>query len=358
MADSASGNVLFFIPDISGYTKFISETEISHSQHIIQNLLEGLVDSNSIGLKVSEFEGDAVLFYRHGDPPALKEFIEQARKMFVGFHTLLKKIELSRICQCGACAGASGLTLKIVAHTGPASTMQVKDHVKFIGKDIIVAHRLLKNSVADREYLLLSRGLLGALGQTGPGPAPFQDGADTYDELGTVEYRYLSLSRYRDEVKVEPPEPFTVKDPLKVMELTQHIKAPAKAVFAALTDLPGRMKWIDGIKEVKVRGDAGNYIGQVHRCIREGGDPDLVTSGVKITDTMLEFSETDSKKMASCTYVVRKAGENACDVAVHFFVRGNFIVKLMFSLLMEKKLMTGFERSLANLRTLLEKAPH
>ena len=44
MADGTSGNVLFFIPDISGYTKFISETEISHSQHIIQNLLEGLVE--------------------------------------------------------------------------------------------------------------------------------------------------------------------------------------------------------------------------------------------------------------------------------------------------------------------------
>ena len=187
MADSASGNVLFFIPDISGYTKFVSETEISHSQHIIQNLLEVLVDSNSLGLKVSEFEGDAILFYRHGNPPAVTEFVEQARKMFVGFHTLLKKIELSRICQCGACAGASGLTLKIVAHSGPASTMQVKDHVKFIGKDIIVAHRLLKNSVADREYLLLSRGLLGSVGGAGPDAAPFRDGADTYDELGTVE---------------------------------------------------------------------------------------------------------------------------------------------------------------------------
>ena len=45
-------------------------------------------------------------------------------------------------------------------------------------------------------------------------------------------------------------------------------------------------------------------------------------------------------------------------MTLHFFVRDNFFVKLMFSLLMGKKIKTGFERSLANLSALLEKAPH
>ena len=76
MEQASAGNVLFFIPDISGFTKFVSETEIGHSQHIIKALLEVLVDSNSIGLKVSEFEGDAILFYRSGAPPALEDFVE------------------------------------------------------------------------------------------------------------------------------------------------------------------------------------------------------------------------------------------------------------------------------------------
>jgi len=53
-------SALFFIPDISGYTKFINETEINHSTHIITELLEIIISSNILDLKVSEIEGDAV----------------------------------------------------------------------------------------------------------------------------------------------------------------------------------------------------------------------------------------------------------------------------------------------------------
>ena len=93
MAQSSSfPNVLFFIPDIGGFTKFVNETEISHSQHVISELLELLVDSNEIGLEVSEFEGDAVLFYCT-TPPTLDKLLAQAKKMFLNFHLHLKEKE-------------------------------------------------------------------------------------------------------------------------------------------------------------------------------------------------------------------------------------------------------------------------
>ena len=75
MATANPDNILFFIPDISGFTKFVTETEVSHSQHIIQELLELIVDANQLGLEVSEFEGDAVLFVRPGAPPSLDELL-------------------------------------------------------------------------------------------------------------------------------------------------------------------------------------------------------------------------------------------------------------------------------------------
>jgi hypothetical protein len=53
---------LIFIPDISGFTRFVNEVEIDHSRHIIQELLEVIINSNKIGLEVSEIEGDAILF--------------------------------------------------------------------------------------------------------------------------------------------------------------------------------------------------------------------------------------------------------------------------------------------------------
>ena len=53
--------MLFLVPDIGGFTTFVTETEVSHSQHIIKEFLELLVDANQLGLEVSEFQGDAVL---------------------------------------------------------------------------------------------------------------------------------------------------------------------------------------------------------------------------------------------------------------------------------------------------------
>ena len=41
---------LLFIPDISGFSRFVNEVEIEHSRFIIQQLLEVLTD-NSIAYK-------------------------------------------------------------------------------------------------------------------------------------------------------------------------------------------------------------------------------------------------------------------------------------------------------------------
>ena len=53
---------LLFIPDISGFSRFVNAVEIEHSRFIIQQLLEVLLRANDSGLQISEIEGDAILF--------------------------------------------------------------------------------------------------------------------------------------------------------------------------------------------------------------------------------------------------------------------------------------------------------
>jgi hypothetical protein len=201
VATTDPDNILFFIPDISGFTKFVTETEVTHSQHIIQELLELIVDANQLGFEVSEFEGDAVLFVRPGAPPSLDEILAQARKMFVDFHSHIKQIEIKRTCTCGACSSVNNLSLKFVAHFGPAKTMQVKGHSKFIGKSIIVAHRLLKNQVPESEYLLVSEETLKQLADATATAASFECGNCSYDEIGEVAYRHHSMTPYLAQAK-------------------------------------------------------------------------------------------------------------------------------------------------------------
>src|SRR3954465_13050748 len=124
---------LLFIPDISGFTRFVNETEIEHSRLIIQELLEILINANQIGLKVSEIEGDAILFYKFGESPDLKEVYRQVEKMFSTFHSQLVAYENRRFCQCKACKSVINLTLKIITHYGEFTGYNVKNFNKLIG---------------------------------------------------------------------------------------------------------------------------------------------------------------------------------------------------------------------------------
>src|SRR6201999_3405015 len=94
---------LLFIPDISGFTRFVNETDIDHSRLIIQELLETLINTNQIGLEVSEIEGDAILFYKFCDVPDMNALYKQVETMFRGFHKHLIAYDRSRFCQCKAC---------------------------------------------------------------------------------------------------------------------------------------------------------------------------------------------------------------------------------------------------------------
>src|SRR5215204_2015967 len=118
---------LLFIPDISGFTRFINENEIDHSRLIIQELLELLINSNQMGLEISEIEGDAILFYKFGDPPSIDELYRQVHFMFCAFHKHIIGYDCQKYCQCKACTSVRNLTLKVVTHYGEFTGYNVKN---------------------------------------------------------------------------------------------------------------------------------------------------------------------------------------------------------------------------------------
>ena len=58
-------DAVFFIADISGYTKFIfsNEKEISHSQMVIRELITTLLEEVNLPLQLIRIEGDAIFLY-------------------------------------------------------------------------------------------------------------------------------------------------------------------------------------------------------------------------------------------------------------------------------------------------------
>jgi hypothetical protein len=265
---------LLFIPDISGFTQFVHETEILHSGHIVAELLELLIDSDQLGMTVSEIEGDAILFYKHQHVPAVGQVISQAEEMFIRFHTHLKRYETERVCQCGACRTAVDLTLKIIVHAGPIGFIHVKNHHKPYGKEVILVHRLLKNELDSHEYLLLTEGYCGQGGdpRTLPGK-PWMAvlaASAAYEEAGAVPFHCIPLHPLHARVPQAPPVLPLPRSARPVVGELYIGQAPA-VVHSALVELASRTQWEPMVKAVAFDQKKVNRLGTHHVCLLEAG---------------------------------------------------------------------------------------
>ena len=183
----------------------MNDTEIWHSRHIIEELLEILIDANELDLTISEIEGDAILYYREGPAPSVEALLAQVEKMYLDFHAHLKLYESQRICQCGACSTAHTLSLKFIAHYGEVAKNKIKNYSKLFGREVIAVHRLLKNSVPLGEYVLITDSLQRTATAVEEGNQAWAEPVfqqDSY-EMGDIAYSYLTLAPLATRV----PEP-------------------------------------------------------------------------------------------------------------------------------------------------------
>ncbi|MBI3992564.1 MAG: DUF2652 domain-containing protein [Candidatus Lambdaproteobacteria bacterium] len=250
---------LLLLPDISGFTEFVSAVEISHSQHVINNLLELLLSHNQLALELSEIEGDALFFYRRGDPPALAEFNGQIDVWINAFHARLKRLQRDTYCKCGACQSIGNLGLKVVGHWGEFALNVLHNKSQVVGRDVILVHRMLKNSLPLREYALLSHALLERLAAE---PGGFAAHREAYEVLGEVGMGYVDLSHVRAQVPVPPHEP----QPAPEASIAVEVALPARMedLVALITDLAGWPTWIAGLESVTLDRTAPLHAGLRH----------------------------------------------------------------------------------------------
>jgi hypothetical protein len=156
------------IADISGYTDFVHQKELSivHAEQIITALLDAVIDRAAHPLTLNKLEGDAALLYaEYQGPaqPAATDILAQAGEFFPAFERTRLQLQNDRSgCGCEACRGIERLRLKILLHLGEVAVKQVRQFTELAGKPLILLHRLLKNGVPAREYLLLTEAFAGA----------------------------------------------------------------------------------------------------------------------------------------------------------------------------------------------------
>lgn len=267
---------LLFIPDISGFTNFINNTEIEHSQHIISELIENIIDSDHLGMEVSEIEGDAVFFYKTNDVPDVADIYNLAKKMFINFHAHLKLYDKQRICQCGACSSASKLSLKFVAHSAEIGFTSIKNNNKPFGTDIVLIHRLLKNGIKNSEYILFTNFLLESSKYKTDLIELEQalDGSDNYNNYGEVDYKYIPMTELHSHVPDPPPVilPLKAKNPI-AFEFIFDLSLMES--YAYLTNFNLKEKWNKNVKEFKYEKGKINRTGTKHTCVFDKGAAEL-----------------------------------------------------------------------------------
>ena len=358
-ATNGKGNVqpaLIFIPDISGFTEFVTNTEISHSQHIISELLEIMVEANDIGMKVSEIEGDAILFYRFGKAPTAAELLAQVQRMFIRFHAHLKKYHTHRICNCGACKTATNLTLKFVAHYGEITMNTVKQHNKLFGKDVIVAHRLLKNDIEHHEYALITHDLVSACPQWVDletiAWSPLQQSEQTYDS-GKAKFCYLPLAALMEHVPEPVAEDYSISGVRrKIIGGSIKVEAPIDMVFSVIADLPWRNAWVAETEPATDINHQIMQVGSTHRCL--ANSPVQVSHDFEISPDKVTFTETHDTRKFCTVYIMEKLDANSTMVHANFFIKKNFLVELMFKMFMKKKYQRLIDGTFANLKNYCE----
>lgn len=178
------------IADISGYSKYLHESELDHARDSLSDLLDVLVEHTRSPLRIVELEGDAVFSYAPAEEVRsagrLTGMVEDA---YVAFRRALNLMVINTTCTCKACRLLPTLDLKFFIHYGSYARQDVRQHQKLVGNDVNLIHRLLKNSVAEttgfEAYAAYTEAAVEqlALDRTMEG---FVAHSESYDDVGEV----------------------------------------------------------------------------------------------------------------------------------------------------------------------------
>jgi hypothetical protein len=147
---------VLLIADIGGYTHYMhwNKTHLAHAQQTVAGLLESVIDAGK-GLKLAKLEGDAAFFWAP-DGNAKVLVCERLSRMRQSFLARRERFKADIACECASCSQLDNLSLKFVIHEGEVAEQRVKRHVELAGVDVILVHRMLKNSVPVVEYVLMT----------------------------------------------------------------------------------------------------------------------------------------------------------------------------------------------------------
>ena len=197
----------FVITDISGYTEYLTGSELDHANEILQSLFDAQLKAIRHPFLLSGFRGDAIFMYvPETHFVQSQSLLEALENFYIVFADTLQQMQYNTTCTCRACKNMSILDLKICIHYGDYLIQKLADREELLGADVIVPHRMLKNHVIEqtgiRAYALFSEAAAKKLNllEYSQNDVPHME---RYDHLGEVHMYVhdLHAAREREQAK-------------------------------------------------------------------------------------------------------------------------------------------------------------
>ena len=268
-SDVNSGYLL--IADISGYTKFLAETELAHAKGILEDLFDAILPVFKVPVKISGLQGDAVFSYAIDDDIVSKQFIlDITDKIYGAFAEKKDRIKINTTCSCAACQSMGDLDLKVFIHHGEFAFQKSGNTEELAGKDVITLFRLMKNDVVEKTginaYALITQ---DAVNKMDVGEFFSKDSYHTasYEHIGEVGYFIKDLKKTWEEKRDTTRIYVSKEDDLLVDEATVSIPISPEAAFVMYSQ-PDYRQQIDEADALEIINKKGNVIdaGSQYHC--------------------------------------------------------------------------------------------
>lgn len=225
------------IADISGYTGYLAGVELDHAQDILGDLIGIVVGALRPTFRLAKLEGDAAFVFMPGkdvDGSALQDAIEGC---YFAFRRRLRDIAQASRCECNACVRIPTLDLKVIAHHGTIARQRIAGSAELVGADVILLHRLLKNSVTERlgfaAYALYTDACLAAMPLADPVAAGMTRHVETIEHIGEVPAWARDLdAAWNDELERKR---LRITDPETLWKKESIHEAPPSIVWEYIT---------------------------------------------------------------------------------------------------------------------------
>ena len=186
------------VADISGYTRFLADTELEHANGIIKDLFDAIVPVFNKSVTISKFMGDAIFAHSENTAYENSQFmIDFSSRIYTAFADRKELIDINTDCECNACENMNELDLKLFLHHGEYGVQEFNGNKELAGSEVNTIFRLMKNNVVETKnveaYLLITEKALEAM------KIPFSvddplAGLEKYEHIGEVKFLVEDLN--------------------------------------------------------------------------------------------------------------------------------------------------------------------